>query len=481
MTHALTFLRAGWGRFRDWRRGRPFWGGVLLVAAGVELLAAPAAQSLILPIDLIIYAGIAGVSGTLIAALLITLGVLSWLQPQQHVFFGLVGLALALVSFVTSNFGGFVIGMLLGIVGGALVFAWAPDVRRRLRGRRGTGKPGASRDADAPGDEGPGTDPAAPAGASPDTSGAGPAPGAGARPARDGAPRDAAGPPPEEAVADPGPGPRPLASLALPLAAAVVLAGAPAPTLGWPWDWFVPPGDEEEQPGEDPSEAPSDAPTGEPAEPGGDPGEDEEPREPGEDEDEEPGEEPEEDTGADPAACELLSGDTALAESEEEFLEAVEACRAARDAGELPEVPVVGDDDCFQGSVRTSGLTAATLTMRGARYDGVVECPTADGAQRYIRLSMSQADVVDGELWFEDAGTRMSLGLPTMNLTGDVRLHVTRMHVRILGIPLTFTPDFPPPLLLPFMIVTDVEVDSPMAGTDSMTIPDLNGQYGGGG
>ncbi|MEE2044664.1 DUF6114 domain-containing protein, partial [Nocardiopsis tropica] len=121
MTHALTLLRTGRGRFRDWRRSRPFWGGVLLVAAGVELLLAPAAQSLILPIDLIVYAGIAGVSGALIAALLITLGALSWLQPAQHVFFGLVGLALALVSFVTSNFGGFVIGMLLGIVGGSLV------------------------------------------------------------------------------------------------------------------------------------------------------------------------------------------------------------------------------------------------------------------------------------------------------------------------------------------------------------------------
>ncbi|MFD3685484.1 DUF6114 domain-containing protein [Nocardiopsis sp. NPDC058631] len=430
MTRALAFLRTGWGRFRDWRHGRPFWGGLLLVAAGAELLLAPAAQSLVLPIDLIIYAGIAGVSGTLIAALLITLGVLSWLQPAQNVFFGLVGLALALVSFVTSNFGGFVIGMLLGIVGGSLVFAWAPGVRRP-RGRRRTERPGA----------------------------------------------------PGEVVADPRPRTGPLASLALPLAAAVLLAAAPAPAPGWPWDWFAPPGDEEEQPGEepseDPSEEPTDAPTDAPTEPGGDPGQ--EPQEPGGDGEPEEDAEEETDTDADPAACELLSGESALAGSEEEFLEAVEACRAAQEAGELPEVRVDGDDDCFQGSVRTSGLTADTLTMRGARYDGVVECPTADGARRYIRLSMSQADVVDGELWFEDAGTRMSLGLPTMNLTGDVRLHVTRMHVRILGIPLTFTPDFPPPLLLPFMIVTDVEVDSPMAGTDIMTIPDLNGQYGGGG
>ncbi|WAE72411.1 DUF6114 domain-containing protein [Streptomonospora nanhaiensis] len=487
MTHALTLLRTGRGRFRDWRRSRPFWGGVLLVAAGVELLLAPAAQSLILPIDLIVYAGIAGVSGALIAALLITLGALSWLQPAQHVFFGLVGLALALVSFVTSNFGGFVIGMLLGIVGGSLVFAWAPGVRRRSRGRRRAGTADASgpvpEEADA---SGPGPAEGV-TGAGPseedDGAGGGVPHSADATAGGGGASRGTAGAPGEGGVADPRPRTGPLAALALPLAVAVVLAGAPAPTLGWPWDWFAPPGGGEEQPedapSEDPSEEPSAGPTGEPPEPGGNPGEDGEPQEPGEDE--EPEEEPEEETGADPAACELLSGESALAGSEEEFLEAVEACRAARDEGELPDVPVDEDHDCFQGSVRTSGLTADTLTMRGARYDGVVECPTADGPRRYIMLSMRQADVDNGELWFEDGGTRMSLGLPTMNLTGDVRLHITRMHVRLLGIPLTFTPDFPPPLLLPFMIVTDVEVDNPMAGTDSMTIPNLNGQYGGGG
>jgi hypothetical protein len=117
--------------------------------------------------------------------------------------------------------------------------------------------------------------------------------------------------------------------------------------------------------------------------------------------------------------------------------------------------------------------------MSGASYDGVVECPTADGPRRYLKLSMSRADFTDAELWFEDAGARMSLGLPTMEMNGDVQMHITRMHVRILGIPLTFTPDFPPPLLLPYMIVTDVDVDSPLASTDTMIIPGLNSQHAG--
>ncbi|MGW5877702.1 DUF6114 domain-containing protein [Nocardiopsis terrae] len=482
MAHPLTLLRSGWGRFRDWRRTRPFWGGVLLIAAGVELLVAPAAQSLILPIDLIIYAGIAGVSGALIALLLITLGVLGWLQPAQHVFFGLVGLMLALVSFVTSNFGGFVIGMLLGIVGGALMFAWAPHVRRRPHRRRRAGAP------DPEDTEGREEDPA-------DSESEDDEPSAGDGTGTEASESNGPGSHRAETVTEPRGGHRPLAAIALPLAAAVTLASAPAPAAGWPWDWLFPDDGEqsEEQPSEEPSGDPSEKPSGEPSEeaseePGGagpdedgpeDPdgaetdGEEESP----EDEEAEESEEPEEGS---PEECELRVGDAALVEDEEEFLDAVVACQTAEEEDELPEVVVDSDYDCFRGSVRDSGLTADSLTMYGAWYGGVVECPTADGPRRYLRLTMSSGDVSNGELWFDDAGARRSLGLPTMNLTGDVEMHVTRMHVRILGIPLTFTPDFPPPLLLPIMYVTDVDVANPMASSDTMTIPDLDGQYGGG-
>lgn len=471
MAHALTPLRTGWGHFRNWRRSRPFWGGLLLVAAGIELLVAPAAQSLILPIDLIIYAGIAGVSGTLIALLMITLGVLSWLQPAQHVFFGLVGLFLSLASFVTSNFGGFVIGMLLGIVGASLVFAWTPGVRGRPGRRRGTGdaptsRGGGEREEDS-GEEGftEEEDPDDNVTGETETRTETQAGRAGSDAGSD------------ETVSPPRNGTRPLAALALPLAAIMTLASAPAPTLGWPWDWFRPPSDEEEQPTEEPS--PSPTPTDGPEERPTDPGGDEEAEDGAEETEpeEEPEEEDEEEGDAD--QCELRTGESALAGSEEEFLDAVRACEAAQEEGSLPDVLVAREYDCFPGSVRTSGLSADRLTMSGARYDGIVECPTQDGARRYIRLSMSRADFHDAELWFEDAGTRMSLGLPTMVMDGDVQMHVTRMHVRILGIPLTFTPDFPPPLLLPYMIVTDVDVDDPTASTGTMNIPNLNGRYGG--
>src|SRR3954454_5163163 len=114
---------AGHGRhgFRHWRRTRPFWGGVFTVASGAEIILIPLA-----PAGVTIHQGIAGVASWLAGALLIVSGALMWFQPQQRSFFGVLTVLLALVSFVTSNLGGFLFGMLLGLVGGALGFAWTP-------------------------------------------------------------------------------------------------------------------------------------------------------------------------------------------------------------------------------------------------------------------------------------------------------------------------------------------------------------------
>jgi Family of unknown function (DUF6114) len=113
--------------FRAWRRSRPFWGGLLLVLAGLELLALPLTGVFIHgAIKLVIYIGIGGVFGVLIGVLLITAGIAAWVNPTHRVFYGIAGIVLGIISFPASNLGGFVIGMLLAIVGGALAFAWVP-------------------------------------------------------------------------------------------------------------------------------------------------------------------------------------------------------------------------------------------------------------------------------------------------------------------------------------------------------------------
>jgi hypothetical protein len=115
------------GRFRRWRRSRPFWGGLLLVLAGAELVLIPLTGILLHgAIKLVIYIGIGGVFGVLIGLLMITAGALLWISPAHKTFYAMAGVILAVLSFIASNLGGFFLGMLLGITGGSLAFAWTP-------------------------------------------------------------------------------------------------------------------------------------------------------------------------------------------------------------------------------------------------------------------------------------------------------------------------------------------------------------------
>jgi hypothetical protein len=128
-----------WGKFRRWRRHRPFWGGLFLILSAVELyLSANLSLG-----GLELHLGPQGFLSYLIPLMLLVAGVLIWFTPAQRLFYAIIGLLAALYSFVGLNLGGFFFGMLLGIIGGALVIAWTP---RRP-------KPGAG--PDGPPDDGP--------------------------------------------------------------------------------------------------------------------------------------------------------------------------------------------------------------------------------------------------------------------------------------------------------------------------------------
>ncbi|HXT89831.1 MAG TPA: DUF6114 domain-containing protein [Trebonia sp.] len=119
--------RARLQRFRTWRRSRPFWGGLLLTLAGLELFAIPLSGVLLRgAVKLVIYIGIGGVFGVLIGALLVAAGLMTWLNPMHKTFYSIAGIVLGIVSFPASNLGGLFLGMLLAIVGGGLAFAWTP-------------------------------------------------------------------------------------------------------------------------------------------------------------------------------------------------------------------------------------------------------------------------------------------------------------------------------------------------------------------
>ena len=106
-------------RWRQWRHGRPFWGGVFVVAgAAVTLLSERA------PLPLMVHIGVQGVAGYLVPVMLLVCGLLLWFHPAQRTFYSILAVLLALGSWITSNLGGFFGGMLLGLLGGSLGFAW---------------------------------------------------------------------------------------------------------------------------------------------------------------------------------------------------------------------------------------------------------------------------------------------------------------------------------------------------------------------
>ncbi|MFF5076212.1 DUF6114 domain-containing protein [Actinoplanes sp. NPDC000266] len=107
--------------FSRWRHTRPFWGGLLVTLAGAEILVSVKA-----PLPVIIHVGMQGLAGFLVPMVLLLCGLLLLFSPAQRLFYSLVAAGLSLGSWLTSNLGGFIVGMLLGLVGSALAFAWHP-------------------------------------------------------------------------------------------------------------------------------------------------------------------------------------------------------------------------------------------------------------------------------------------------------------------------------------------------------------------
>ncbi|RBJ01831.1 hypothetical protein DRA43_18000, partial [Micromonospora provocatoris] len=138
-----TAARA-WRTFRRWQRSRPFWGGLFIILAGVEMLA----STRLTLNGLSFSSGATGLLALLIPGILVTCGVLLWLSPAQRLFYSIVAAITAVYSLIGLNLGGFFVGLLLGIVGSALAFAWVPTPPD---GPAGAETAETERDADEPG------------------------------------------------------------------------------------------------------------------------------------------------------------------------------------------------------------------------------------------------------------------------------------------------------------------------------------------
>ncbi|MFI6930938.1 DUF6114 domain-containing protein [Streptomyces sp. NPDC050287] len=117
--------------FQRWRARRPFWGGLLLTLGGAEVLLTEKVS-----LKVVMHIGVQGLAGFLLPGLMVLLGLLTIFNPAQRLFYSITGVLLSLGTWVTSNLGGFFVGLLLGMVGSCLAFGWLPDQEPRVRRRQ---------------------------------------------------------------------------------------------------------------------------------------------------------------------------------------------------------------------------------------------------------------------------------------------------------------------------------------------------------
>jgi hypothetical protein len=129
---AAGWFVTAWRKFSAWRRGRPFWGAVLSILGGAEILATET-----IPFSVVVHIGLLGQLGYVMPILMMLCGVLLLFAPQPRAFYASLVLLASLSTWITSNLGGFFLGMLLGLTGGALVLSWttSPKTARRPSGR----------------------------------------------------------------------------------------------------------------------------------------------------------------------------------------------------------------------------------------------------------------------------------------------------------------------------------------------------------
>lgn len=80
--------------------------------------------------SLTFHLGPTGYLSYLIPLVTLACGALVWASPPQRMFYAIVGLLTVVYSLIGLNFGGWVIGLVTGVIGAGLSFAWIPDKRK---------------------------------------------------------------------------------------------------------------------------------------------------------------------------------------------------------------------------------------------------------------------------------------------------------------------------------------------------------------
>lgn len=105
-------------RFKEWRKVRPLWGSIITIVSGLMILWVPLNLylSTFLP-------GSIAIIGLLFGGIITLIGILTLFFPSASKILGIFTIFLSILS-VIGALGGFLIGTVFGIIGGALLLAW---------------------------------------------------------------------------------------------------------------------------------------------------------------------------------------------------------------------------------------------------------------------------------------------------------------------------------------------------------------------
>jgi hypothetical protein len=149
---------------------------------------------------------------------------------------------------------------------------------------------------------------------------------------------------------------------------------------------------------------------------------------------------------------------------------------AAPTVGAIKKLAVSADQPLVP--LRPGILTTARLDMTGLSYDGVVDLPTRDGTTRALQFSMDTATNTPFELDTTDSadGPTTAQVSSKLEISGNVKFFTSKLQGNLLGLlPVTFTPDSPPPLTIPVLFFTNVTIDLVYVHADTLTADNLHG------
>lgn len=116
--------------FRAFRRTRPFWGALWSILGGAWII-----KMMHFTFGVVVTGGWSYSAGYVLGGGMLLFGLAAMFSPRYKNLSGVLVFLLALAAFINANLGGFMVGTILGIIGGSMTWAWGEKKPRR-RDRR---------------------------------------------------------------------------------------------------------------------------------------------------------------------------------------------------------------------------------------------------------------------------------------------------------------------------------------------------------